>query len=128
MSLTSKYVIDLEIQDKNDNAIRSLEKELREVGEIAKKSIKSADLSSGMKDTKKAVKGMMAQLDKMAKDTSIDIDAITKAYSKGTARAMDALNGQYALLKEKLDEAIAVPQLFRTAQAEDSQWVQSFLV
>lgn len=117
MSLTSKYVIDLEIQDKNDNAIRSLEKELREVGEIAKKSIKSADLSSGMKDTKKAVKGMMAQLDRMAKDTSIDIDAITKAYSKGTARAMDALNGQYALLKEKLDEA-------KKSNAENSNELQ----
>ena len=28
----------------------------------------------------------------------------------------------------KTGKAIAVPQLFRTAQAEDSQWVQSFLV
>ena len=53
------------------------------------------------------------------------IELMRHSYNKAIQDAYTAI-AAYALAKDQqIDKTTAVPQLFRTAQAEDSQWVPS---
>ena len=101
MTLTSEYVIDLEFQDKSKDAIRAIEKELKNIGDIAKKAASGADMSKNLEKTKDAADAMIKKIDKMSKDTTLDLDALVGSYAKNSQKAVDALEAQYAKLKDE---------------------------
>lgn len=101
MSRTSEYTIDLIIKDdKTKDAIRELEKSMKGVGEIAKKSIGETDFSKSLEASQKAADAAIAKFHEMAKDSELDFDAISKAYAKNSKKAFDALESQYASISQ----------------------------
>ena len=102
--MVSEYTIEMQIRDdQTKDAIRGLEKGLKQLGDVAKNAVKADDISEGLKDAQKAAGEMIAELNRMAKDSSLNFDAIAKSYSKNSKQALAALERQYATLKDKLD-------------------------
>ncbi len=106
MSRKSEYTIDLVIQDdQTKDSIRSLEKGLKEVGKIAKKSGDNIDIAQNLNDAQKAADDMISQLHKLAKNTDLDFNAIIKAYAKNSKKAISELERQYARHQDQLTES-----------------------
>lgn len=105
-NLTSSVTLDLQLQiekdDKSKDAIRTLEKKLKGIGDIAKKSVNNAlDMSGNLNDAENAIDDMMRHFKETMNDTSLDLDAVVKSYLRGSKKVIDALDAQYAYLKEK---------------------------
>lgn len=101
-NLTSEYTIDLQIRDdKSKDAIRELEKGLKEVGNIAKKAANGSDMAKSLQDAQSAANRMIRQIGELSKDTTLDVDSIVKAYGKSSQKAVAALETQYARLKDE---------------------------
>ena len=101
MSISSEYEISLKINDNSNDAIRALEKGLKNVGDIAKKAVNGADIAKSLKETKDAADKMIKKIGELSKDTTLDIDAVVKAYAKNAQKAVGALEAQYASLKDE---------------------------
>lgn len=104
-NLTSEYTIDLQIKDDNSkDAIRALEKGLKEVGDIAKKSVKNANMTKNLEESQKAAQEMIGKFHEMARNYELDFESISKAYSKSSKKAIDELEKQYVAIKEQKSE------------------------
>lgn len=104
MSLTSEYVINLELEDNSRDAIRSVEAQLSKIGKTAKDALKGGDMAESLKQAQKAASNMIDELGRLSKDSSIDFDAVIKSYSKNAKKAIGELENQYAVLKDNLAE------------------------
>ena len=104
MSLTSEYVINLELEDKSRDAIRSVEAQLNKIGKTAKDALKGGDMAESLKQAQKAASDMLEELGRLSKDSSIDFDAVLKSYSKSSKKAIGTLEAQYDSLKQSLAE------------------------
>jgi hypothetical protein len=104
MSLTSDYVINLELEDKSRDAIRSVEAQLSKIGKTAKDALNGGDMAESLKQAQKAASDMIDELGKLSKDSSIDFDAVIKSYSKNSKKAIGDLETQYSALKQRLAE------------------------
>ena len=103
-NITSEYDIQLNIKDNTKDAIRALEKGLSEVGSYAKKAGSKLDITESLNESQKAADAMIEKFHEMAKNSELDFDAISKAYSKNAKKAISDLERQYAGIKDQLDE------------------------
>lgn len=100
MSRTSEYSLDLVVQgDDVRNTIRSLEKELKGLGEKAKKATDASGITDSLKNAQTAIGGMKSQMADMAKAMGGDFDSILKAYERNSAKAISQFEAQYAKLE-----------------------------
>lgn len=123
--LRSEYIIDLELQDHSKEAIKSLEKGLKSVGDYARQTARGMDMSEGLAKAQDAAKGMISQLQTLAKSSEIDFDALIKSYSRSSQKAISDLEGQYALIKDSQREALDLQEeldmLTREGSSDDKK-------
>ena len=103
-NLRSEYIIELELEDKSKDAIRSIESQLSKIGKTAKDALKGGDMAESLKQAQKAASDMIDELGRLSKDSSIDFDAVIKSYSRNSKKAIGELETQYAVLKQNLSE------------------------
>lgn len=107
-NLTSEYTIDLQIKnDKSKDAIRSLEKGLKAVGDTVKKSAMGEDLTKSLEESQKAAQDMIDRFQEIARDSELDFQSISKAYSKNAGKAIAELEKQYVTIREAQESIIA---------------------
>lgn len=108
MSRSSEYTLELQIKDdKSKDALRELEKGLKNVGETVKRDASGADLTKNLEESQAAAQAIIDRLHEMAKDPELDFQAITKAYSKNAGKAIAELEKQYATIKDAQESIIA---------------------
>lgn len=106
MSRSSEYTLELQIKDdKSKDAIRSLEKGFKAVGDTVNKSAMGENLTKSLEESQKAAQDMIEQFHEMARDSELDFQALSKAYSKNAGKAIAELEKQYAGVKDQLDVA-----------------------
>lgn len=104
----STYTIDLQIRDdKSRDAIRGLESSLKGVGDIAKNAVKTGAMTSGLDDAQRAADGLIGELGRLAKDSSVDFSSVADSYARSSKKAIGELERQYvgivAVQKESAD-------------------------
>ena len=105
-NLTSEYTIDLQIKDdKSKDAIRALEKSLKDLSKTFKNNAIGDDLTQSLEDSKNAAQAMIDKFHEMARDQELDFAAVSKAYSRNAQKAISELEKQYAVLKQQQDDA-----------------------
>lgn len=115
--IQSSYTIDLVVKDdKTKDSIRELENELGKVG-------KSLD----MEDAQKSVDSALRKIDALAKNTSSDFDAISKAYSRTSQKAVSALEKQYEQLRMEQDKQKASSEQLSQELSEQHRIQESSL-
>ncbi len=104
MSRTSEYTLELQIQDdKSKDALRELEKGLKNVGETVKRDVSGDDLTKNLEASQAAAQSIINRFHEMASDSDLNFQAIAKAYSKNAGNAIAELEKQYAVVKDQLD-------------------------
>lgn len=103
-NLTSSYTLNLLIKDdKSRDAVRELEKELRNLGQTVDEAAIDNDLTRSLEETQKAAQLMIDKFHEMARNQELDFATVSKAYSRNAGKAIAELERQYATIKDQLD-------------------------
>lgn len=105
MSITSEYTLDLVIKDDQARAaLDEIAEGFKDIGEQAKKSLKSDDIDAQIKAIASQSNAMIAKMRDMAVSSPVDFDEYFKTFSGGAKKAIKELETQYATLVPTLKE------------------------
>lgn len=107
---TSEYTIEIDIKDNTKDAIRGLERDLKDLGEKAAKASNDSFHAAN-----NAAQSMIQQIHKLATDSSLDSVAVVKAFERQSQKTMDILQTAYVGQKDKAD---ALQKEYDDIQAE----------
>lgn len=105
-NLTSSITLDLQIEnyDKSKDAIRELDKSLKDIGKVLKQEVTGDELSKSLEEAQEVAQAMINKFRKSALNQDLDFQSISKTYAQNAINAISELEKQYAKQKDLLDD------------------------
>lgn len=124
-NVKSEYVIDLELHDNSKDAIRDIEKGLKNVGIIAKGAISGDDMAKSLEKAENAADELISKFKEMAKNSALDFDKVVKGYSQSSKKVVSELESQYEQLRQQQSDIVALEdelnQLIKSGASNDKR-------
>lgn len=124
-NVKSEYVIDLELHDNSKDAIRDIEKGLKNVGIIAKGAISGDDMAKSLEKAENAADELISKFKEMAKNSALDFDKVVKGYSQSSKKVVSELESQYEQLRQQQSDLVALEdelnQLIKSGASNDKR-------
>lgn len=124
-NVKSEYVIDLELHDNSKDAIRDIEKGLKNVGIIAKGAISGDDMAKSLEKAENAADELISKFKEMAKNSALDFDKVVKGYSQSSKKVVSELESQYEQIRQQQSDIVALEdelnQLIKSSASNDKR-------